>query len=92
MTDEHNILVTGDAPEELLRFCASEILQAEDTEITAFHSVTMIDLLVATGCFPSKGQARKNWKGPIEVPLGFSTWEVGKRRVRLDIHRVVPEA
>jgi hypothetical protein len=40
---------------------------------------TMPDLLVALGSFPSKGQARKNWRGPLEIPRGYSTFRVGRR-------------
>ena len=40
--------------------------------------VTMIDLLAQIGAFESKSQARKNWRGPVEIPLGFTDWIVGK--------------
>ena len=43
---------------------------------------TMFDLLVLSGFFPSKGQARKNWKGPAEIPAGYSEFEVGKGQRR----------
>lgn len=38
---------------------------------------TIIDLLVLTKYFPSKGQARKNWRGPIEIPAGYSEHVIG---------------
>ena len=43
---------------------------------------TMLDLLVLSGFFLSKGQARKNWRGPIEIPPGYSEFEVGKGQRR----------
>lgn len=43
---------------------------------------TMWDLLVIVGVFSSKNQARKNWTGPREIPMGYSEHQVGgsKRR------------
>lgn len=46
---------------------------------------TMIDLLVMLGTFPSKSQARKNWKGPVDIPGGYSEWTCGKMRRQLNI-------
>ena len=46
---------------------------------------SMIDLLMEVGCFASRQQARKNWKGPISIPPGFSEFTVGKKRHRLTI-------
>lgn len=53
---------------------------------------TMIDVLVAVKAFPSKGQARKNWHGPLDIPAGFNEFEVGKKRRRLFIHNPPDEA
>lgn len=40
-------------------------------------TITMEEILVMLGKFPSKGQARKNgWSGP--VPDGFNAWQIGK--------------
>ena len=39
---------------------------------------TMIDLLAYSKFFPSKGQARKNWTGGVEIPFGYSEHDVGK--------------
>jgi hypothetical protein len=44
---------------------------------------SMIDVLVAAGVFPSKGQARKNWNKAIEVPPGDSMITVGKTTVNI---------
>lgn len=49
---------------------------------------TMIDVLVIAGIFPSKGQARKNWHGPVEIPGGLSQWVVGKLRNKITILKV----
>ena len=43
----------------------------------------MVDVLVRAGAFPSRGQARKNWRGPLEVPIGSSTVRVGRRVIFL---------
>jgi hypothetical protein len=89
--DDIKVLITGNAPDELCRFCISEILQAHDTDVVVFHTATMIDMLVEFGFFPSKGQARKNWKGPTEVEPGFHEFTIGKKNRALAIHKVVPE-
>ncbi len=47
--------------------------------------VTMLDLLVRFGFFPSFGQARKNWRGPIIIPDGWSNFIIGKKRRDLAI-------
>lgn len=39
----------------------------------------MLQLLVELGSFPSRGQARKNWKGPVEIPPGWTETKIGKR-------------
>lgn len=45
---------------------------------------TMIDLLIHLGVFKSRGQAKKNWKGPQEIPEGFSDFTgIGKLRREL---------
>lgn len=50
-----------------------------------FNETMMADLIVQTGKFPSKGQARKNgWDQPI--PPGFSKHQIGKGKNRLDIY------
>lgn len=87
--DDINVLITGDAPDELCRFCTSEILQAQDSDVVVFHSATMLDVLTKCGFFSSRGQARKNWRGPIEIEPGFHEFIVGKRRRTISIHRVV---
>jgi hypothetical protein len=56
----------------------------EESEIfTAFSSeLTMADLVVEMGVFPSIKQARKNgWNNPI--PVGFSAHKIGKRRFHI---------
>jgi hypothetical protein len=39
------------------------------------QNTTMLDLLVKLELFSSKSQARKNWRGPIEIPSGFNHFE-----------------
>jgi uncharacterized UPF0160 family protein len=40
-------------------------------EITPEEGWDMIDVLVAAKVFPSKGQARKNWKGDLNIVPGM---------------------
>ncbi|MDE2425664.1 MAG: hypothetical protein KGO96_07140 [Elusimicrobia bacterium] len=49
------------------------------------HNTSMIDLLVELGLFPSKGQARKNWWGPVELPDGWFQFSFGKRKIDIAI-------
>lgn len=58
--------------------------------ISPSDQLTVLDLLVMMDVFPSKGQARKNWKGPVEIPDGFSDFlGLGKHRRRLTIWKPV---
>lgn len=41
----------------------------------------------ASTLLQTKPQARKNWKGPLEIPEGFSQWTAGKKKVRITILR-----
>lgn len=38
-------------------------------------NATIWDLLVLSECFPSKADAKRNWKGTPEIPQGY--WEIG---------------
>lgn len=54
-------------------------LEADDQFVAIGDGLTMADLVVELGTFPSLKQARKNgWDKPI--PAGFSAHKVGKRR------------
>ena len=57
-----------------------------DEEVMAVSPLTsMIDLVVRIGAFPSKSQARKNWKGASEIPDGFTEHFIGKKKRHLCI-------
>lgn len=59
----------------------------EPTEEKA-ASTTMLDLLVETGIFPSKGAAKKNgWKDRQQIPDGFSEFEIGKLNHRITVFK-----
>lgn len=55
------------------------------------HRATMWDILTLAGVFPSKSQARKNWKGEVEIPWGFNQWTVGKQRTVITVWRPMPD-
>lgn len=59
--------------------------ECEDSIITVEPGTSMSKLLVMLGSFPSISQAKKNWKGPAEIPNGFTDVFVGKLRRRLVI-------
>lgn len=42
------------------------------------NEIDIFDLLVKLEAFPSKSQARKNWKGSKQIPDGWSHFVVGK--------------
>ena len=51
------------------------------------RTATMIDVLVAAGIFPSKSQARKNWKGETTIGIGITEFTAGKLRTEIFIHK-----
>lgn len=63
-------------------------------EIIERDSADMLDVLVLAGVCPSRSQARKNWdnisrasKLPLEIPFGSSLHTIGKKNLRVFIHR-----
>jgi hypothetical protein len=48
-------------------------------------TATMFDILATAGIFSSKSEARKNWRGVVEIPKGFSQFEVGKLKHQITI-------
>jgi hypothetical protein len=49
---------------------------------------TVLDILVHADIFPSKGQARKNWHGITEIPVGCTLLQrVGKKKQDLFVFR-----
>ena len=64
----------------------------EDFEILG-EEEDMWGILVRCGVFPSRGQARKNWrKTNKEIPDGFSIFEgVGKKRHTITIWKPLPD-
>lgn len=57
----------------------------EQIEIKS-EKIDILDCLVELGVFSSKSQARKNWRGPIQIPEGFSHFErLGKHKNELVI-------
>lgn len=53
----------------------------------------IFDILVAAKLFPSKGQARKNWKETgKDVPPGFNLWTVGKLKQLLAVWVPIPDS
>lgn len=66
------------------------LLWAGGDGVTKVHEIpenaTLLDCLVTAGLFPSKGQARKNWKHPIALRVGYSEFEnLGKFHTNLYI-------
>jgi hypothetical protein len=45
----------------------------------------MLDVLVQAGIFPSRNQARKNWKGEITIQDGFQDFKASKGHVHIAI-------
>ena len=54
----------------------------DNEKIKWFPKADVFDLLVAAGCFESKGQARKNWTGIKELNTGWTEiGPIGKGKV-----------
>ncbi len=44
----------------------------------------IFEILVLSGAFESKGQARKNWKGIMDIPTGYSEiGPIGKQKLMI---------
>ncbi len=52
--------------------------------------IDMLDVLAAAEVFVSRTQAKKNWQGPIQIPVGWSDHEVGKKHVKIGIIKPGP--
>ena len=63
----------------------SGCVYCRDEEVKRIKNISIFDLLVELGAFISKGQARKNWKGPSKIPDGWSEFIVGKLKRKLCI-------
>jgi len=49
-----------------------------------FLKADIWELLVVSGCFESKAQARKNWNGIKEIPTGYSEiGPIGKQKLMI---------
>lgn len=83
MVSEFNVLI--DHPNFSKR---DERLIFEDrTFVRLPRTATMIDVLVAAGIFSSKGQAKKNWKGAVDIDIGITEFTAGKLRTHIFIHK-----
>lgn len=75
-----NVIVdNGNAdPEDLWLFAGAD--GDSDEEVTVISKdVDMFDILTnLMNAFPSKGQARKNWKHGDRIPDGWSEFKIGK--------------
>lgn len=60
-------------------------IYCREERIEKFVNVDMYDLLLKLGSFSSRNQAKKNWKGPNEIPKGWSEFTVGKLKRKLYI-------
>lgn len=58
------------------------LFKAEDRVEIVEEGSDILDLLVKMGIFPSRGQARKNWRGPVEIPGGWTEAATSKGRNR----------
>jgi len=57
-----------------------------DSVVAHTKTVDIYDILVESGAFESKGQARKNWTGIKEIPTGYTEiGPIGKQKLLLFI-------
>lgn len=62
-----------------------QMLFGDEDVVIVIPQTTIYDLLVMLGSFPSKSQARKNWRQGATIPAGWSEFFVGKLRRHLCI-------
>ena len=69
------------------------MLFGEETTIPIAPDYTIYDILTMLGLFPSKSEARKNWKRTgKDIPVGFTSLEgVGKMRHNIYIWNPIGE-
>lgn len=59
-----------------------------DEPVAILEKADIFDLLVKSGCFPSKKQAQKNWQGIREIPWGYTEiGPIGKSKVMICVMR-----
>jgi hypothetical protein len=89
--DANDFIVNPDGADwDTVQFCRDVIFDGSPvTELP--RTATWLDVLVQVGIFPSKGQARKNWKGPVDIEPGLTILQAGKKRIEIAVHRVIPE-
>ena len=81
-----NVIVESDnvRPEDLWLFAGKDGQNDEEVMIIS-AAVDIFDLLIMLKAFPSKGQARKNWKHGDCMPKGWNEFKVGKFKHHLCI-------
>jgi hypothetical protein len=92
MSEFNFLILNGNEKEgdcELFFGCPKE----EVVQVPIDSKWDMFDILVCSGIFPSKGQARKNWKKTDgEIPAGFSDFaKLGKLNCRITILNPIGE-
>jgi len=59
-------------------------LFGDKEKVRWFPKAEIWELLVVSGCFESKAQARKNWNGIREIPTGYSEiGPIGKQKLMI---------
>lgn len=66
------------------------IVRTNDPVTVLPANATMFDVLAQAGIFSSKSDARKNWKGVVEIPWGWSEFTVGKLKHQVFIWKMRP--
>jgi hypothetical protein len=64
----------------LLERDRSDLFKDDDLVEFLDAGADMLDVLVKCGAFSSKGQARKNWRGPVEISWGWSEFMTSKNK------------
>ena len=81
-----NIIVdNGNSDPKDLWMFANELGMNDEEVMVVSSLIDIFDLLFLLKAFPSKGQARKNWKYGDSIPKGWSEFKVGKFKHHLSI-------
>lgn len=73
-------VVIGPVDPSLLKIMFDGPSNSNEISIRTDRDITWSKLLVILDCFPSIGEAKKNWHGPREIPCGLERTIVGKSR------------
>ena len=83
-----NFVIADGMTHSLFELCEI-VFNGEPFEIFATH-LDMFDVLISTGCFKSKSQAKQNWtKTTRDIDFGIFSFVVGKKKMSITVFKPI---